>query len=296
MQPGPALRHRVVQAIGPAVALAGAVHLLGEDEQPGAERGGRRRELERAPEPRAERRSRLLAREQELVDEEQRSEEHRRHLRQGAGGRRDEMELQAPQERSLPEQERAHDTERREQLAAAVQQIHHLGVERVHREQRRRAQGQVEALFARHDAREDRAIEGDQRRPESDQPEQLIGMEHDRLEPAGERVVDRQAERRQRPVGRVRGQAAEGGCVGEEARRIGEAANVDVGLEDVAVVEVEGVAKEVRIGGEDQTEAAEDGESPQCGRRGGCHALIRVDRERRTRRPAVPGRDAAKLS
>jgi len=66
------------------------------------------------------------------------------------------------------------------------------------------------------------------------------------------RVVERQRQRHERAIGRVLRQAAERVRVGEEERDVVQAVEIDVGDDDVRVIEVEGVVEGVRVRCDDQ--------------------------------------------
>lgn len=81
-------------------------------------------------------------------------------------------------------------------------------------------------------------------------------MIRDGIEAVRARVVEGEAERDQRAIGRVLRQAAEGVGVGEEARPVGQAADRRVLDDGVAVVEVKSVVEEVCVGCNDERDCA----------------------------------------
>ena len=106
------------------------------------------------------------------------------------------------------------------------------------------------------DGRVQRALPPRPEQPIHQQPEQrdlkderreIRHLKPERLEPAPERVIDRQRHRDDRPVRLIRGQRAERRRIGEEPRDIIEAPDEGVIDDRVRVVEVEPVFEVVRV-------------------------------------------------
>ncbi len=192
---------------------------------------------------------RQLAFEQPDVEKQQRREHRRRFLAEHAQHGGDEIEVVAPGRAAANEQQqRDHDAERREDFRARDDVVDRLGVRGMQRVPRRRQQRQPAVPLVRMRAIHQLPVERQQQHALHQEQREVGHVKHERVETAAQPVVERERRGHQRPVALVGRQRAERRRAGEEQRDVTEAADEDVVLDGVDVVEMEVVVEVRRVG------------------------------------------------
>ena len=231
------------------------------------------------PSPRARADDALLRKDEQICGQQGREDDRRLLGKRSRHGRQDPDERPPGARKSLVQDERSDDADRREDLRAQRQEVQRLAVGSMdaeedgaeEREQARPAlePGQLQDPF------EEEKREGRQQ----DVQGPLRHVEGKRIEAASPPVVQGEGRARQRPVRRVGRIARESRRVAEEERDVVQAAQVRVVLDDGPVVEVEGIAEVVRVRREDEPDRndAKDEKCPGARARGVRTRLRRED-------------------